>query len=123
VGDSFLIKVTINIKQKKEKIDLAVQIFDKNSNTFLCGNNTYVNKFNCNWKQGKNIISINFKNTNFNTGQIYFKAILFEQAKKSKNNIVIDEFKNEKESIELIRDEQKNGGGVMCLEHKWEKIN
>ncbi len=116
-GNDFSVEVVVDVKNKNKRFVLAVQIFDNSNDVFLCGNNTLEDKFDCNWVVGKNIFKINFENTMFNTGQIYIKAIIFD------NNNVID-VKTSKElnnDIIEIKKQDGSGGGVLRIEHKWKK--
>lgn len=123
-GDNFSVKVYVSVKEINKNISLAVQIFDTKNDYFVCGNNTFVNKFNCDWQIGKNTIEIKFEDVSLNFGVIYFKALLFKQQKEGIDNIIIDKFcdkENDNKYINIVRKEDKNGGGIMCIKHEWSR--
>lgn len=120
-GDSFFVDVDIEIEEIKKNLFLAVQIFDKNSNFFISGNNTQIDNFDCDWKKGRNSFRIYFNNHSLNNGNFYIRAVLFKY--KANESIVINEFSSLENNYFFTVERRDAGGGIMFVEHNWEKID
>ena len=122
-GDNFSVNIAIDVERTDKDYILAVQIFDKKTNNFICGNNTQIDDFDCDWQKGENLIELKFKNTMFNMGTIYFKIVLLEN--KNGQNSIIEEFYSNGNYLKTldIEHQRRNGGGIMCIEHEWSKVN
>ena len=120
-GDSFLVYVYVSVQKIVADLHVAIQIFDKSTNQMICDNNTARNKFDCDWKIGENVFVLLFNNSMFNQGEIYFKAFLYFEDSRG----IIEKFCGEKEELKIIKVKQQEGygGGIMCIEHKWSKID
>ncbi|XLQ20260.1 MAG: polysaccharide ABC transporter ATP-binding protein [Candidatus Moraniibacteriota bacterium] len=120
-GDDFFVEIEVQVSKIKHNLVQAVQIFDNETNVFLCGNNTDVDNFNCSWQKDRNVFIIYFKNTMFNTGEIYIKAVLFEN--KSGQNDIVDSNSTKELNNHIIKIKKQKGSGVgiMRIEHEWSK--
>lgn len=120
-GDDFFVDVTVDLKEIVNELNLAVQIFDKNTNNFVSGNNTQIDGFECGWKIGKNKIRLKFEDNNLNYGEIYIKAVLFQY--KKDGNLILDELSSADNNVFFSVQRKDSGGGIMYIKHDWEKID
>ncbi len=122
-GDDFLVEVSVILEEIEKNLVLAVQVFDDDTDTFLCGNNTEADSFDCKWEKGKNIFKVYFKNTMFNMGRIYIKAVVFkEQGGENETVATVSEKELNKRIVE-IKKQENSGAGIMRIEHEWSKMN
>jgi len=117
-GDNFVVKIIINVNKISSNLNVALQIFDNNTDQMICDNNTFANKFKCGWQVGKNIFEIKFKNIMFNQGSIYFKAFVYERKIG-----IVDVFCTKEENNKVIRviKHSGSGTGIMRIEHEWSR--
>lgn len=120
-GHDFFVDVSVEIKELREDLHLAVQIFDKDNNLFVSGNNTETDIFDCKWKIGKNVIRLCFQDHRLNNGNFYIKARLFKY--RASGNVIIDEYTTLENNYFFVARRKNAGGGVMFLEHNWKKID
>jgi ABC-type glutathione transport system ATPase component len=115
--DNFFIEVIVDIKEICEDLNLAIQIFDKNNDYFISGNNSEMDNFKFDWKIGRNKIKVSFEKSCLNNGLIYIKAVLFKY--HPGKNIILDEFiyKNIVKVQTL-----KSSRSSIFINHKWESI-
>ncbi len=122
-NDDFYVEVSLDIEKVKRNLLLAVQIFDNQTDTFLCGNNTEADNFDCSWQKGENVFRIYFKNTMFNTGEIYVKAVLFQQKGEESIIVTMDSTKELNNRVIKIKKQEGSGAGIMRIEHEWSRVN
>ena len=80
-----------------------------------------IDEFDCDWKRGKNRVRLTFNSHNLNNGNFYVRAVLFEY--KEEGNVMIDELSTLENNYFFIAKRRDAGGGVLFIEHKWEKPN
>ena len=121
-GETFYVDVIVQLEEVLEDLFISVQIFEENKDCFVSGNNTFRDNYECRWEKGENTIRLIFTNHNLNVGNIYFCVYLSQ--KKDVENVMIDAISSLdfQKSIEVYND-KKSGAGVICMEHKWERIN
>ncbi len=116
-GESFFVTVSVDLKKNTDNLFLAVQIWDKNTNCFVSGNNTKVDEFDCNWKIGTNIITIEFCDHSLNNGVFFVKAVLFTVEGKEKQ--IVDEFSSLDNDYFFVSRGHVDVGGITYLKHQW----
>lgn len=114
------VEVKIYLKEVPDNIFLAVQIYDRNRDFFVCGNNTDVDQFDCGWHKGENIIRLTFPSHQLNLGDIYFRANLLQR--KGNERTVIDQFSSKEYGFFVSIQNKNSGAGIMYMEHKWERV-
>jgi len=115
-GQDFFAEVAVELADIPKDLNLAVQIYDRNTNFFVCGNNTYTDGFDCAWKAGRNTIRFNFEDNPLNAGEIYFKAVLFKN--NPGGNVILDEFVTDS-FVQVVK--RNSGGGIVYINHNWKK--
>ncbi len=109
----------INLEVEKPENDLFVglAIFDKNTNAWICGNNSFYDGFSPKINRGVNKIKLSFNPNYFNKGSFYYKASIFKG--DPKNNLIYEVYDSSEfnEFVNFKATTKKNG--LLQLPHTW----
>lgn len=118
-GQNFRVRVSLSVGRILKDLKdffVAIQIFDRKKGYFLSGADMDSEDIKHSWKQGINIVELEFRNSMFNFGEVYIKAIILKKEFGTKT--VIDLY-SDSSTIEVVKPDGTKNGGIMFVEHKW----
>ncbi len=106
------------IKDISQKIDISLGVIEKTTGLWICGNNTFNDKKDIQWKKGKNIISLTFPSNLFHKGDFSFIATIFHKYGQDEK-IIYDFFDSKEQHLYFRSIPRDKRNGVVFIDHEW----
>jgi len=112
----------IEVEVKNPELDMYVgfAIHDKHTNAWICGNNSYFDKFKAKWKHKSNHIQLTFPKGLFNKGIFVYYVSLF--VGRPSNNDILHMYSSmeRNKTFKVISKSMKNG--LLHIPHIWKQV-
>ncbi|MBI2410410.1 MAG: ABC transporter ATP-binding protein [Candidatus Kerfeldbacteria bacterium] len=118
-GDDIRIRIEFDVQELVPEMYVGLGIIDKQTDAWICGNNTYFDRFNHHWKVGKNTVVLKLPNTIFHKGDFYILSSFF--IGDPKENAMMDFYDSREHNFYFRSFPRDRRNGLVLMDHEWKQ--